>query len=91
MVFDTIKTIVTGRECLTMIDFTKILEFKIFVTMDASDKCSSAITLFGHTWESAHPVAFDSMTFKGTKLNYPVHEKELLAVIQALKKWRVDL
>jgi hypothetical protein len=25
------------------------------------------------TWESARPVAFDSMTFKGAKLNYPIH------------------
>jgi len=24
-------------------------------------------------------------------LNYPVHEKELLAIIQALQKWRADL
>ena len=46
---------------------------------------------FGKTWSSARPVAFDSMTFKGAELNYPVHEKELLAIIRALKKWRVDL
>ena len=46
---------------------------------------------FGKSWTSARPVAFDSMTFKGAKLNYPVHEKELLAIIRALKKWRVDL
>jgi len=31
------------------------------------------------------------MTFKGAELNYPVHKKELLAIIQALKKWHVDL
>lgn len=31
------------------------------------------------------------MTFKGAELNYPVHEKELLSVIRALKKWRSDL
>ena len=31
------------------------------------------------------------MTFKGAKLNYPVHEKELLAIIRALKKWQIDL
>jgi len=91
MAFDVIKTIVTGWECLTMIDFTKMPEFKIFVTTDASNKCSGAILLFGHTWESAHPVTFNPMTFKGTELNYPVHEKELLAVIWALKKWQVDL
>src|ERR1700683_4868967 len=32
-----------------------------------------------------------SMQLKGTEKNYPVHEKELLAIIRALKKWRSDL
>lgn len=31
------------------------------------------------------------MTFKSAELNYPVHEKELLAIIRALKKWHTDL
>ena len=31
------------------------------------------------------------MQLKGTKKNYPVHEKELLAIICALKKWQADL
>jgi hypothetical protein len=31
------------------------------------------------------------MQLKGAEKNYPVHEKELLAVICALKKWRSDL
>lgn len=34
---------------------------------------------------------FNSMQLKGAELNYPVHEKELLAIIRALKKWRMDL
>jgi hypothetical protein len=89
--FDAIKTIVTSRDCLTTIDFTKMPDYKIFVTTDASDKCSGAVLSFGLSWESARPVAFDSMTFKKAELNYPVHEKELLAIIRALKKWRVDL
>jgi len=66
-------------------------DYKIFMTTDASDKCSDAVLSFGPSWESAHPVAFDSMTFKNTELNYPVHEKKLLAVICALKKWHVNL
>ena len=89
--FDSIKKIVISRECLTTIDLTKMPENKIFVTTDASDKRSGAVLSFGKTWSSARPVAFDSMTFKGAELNYPVHEKELLAIIRALKKWRVDL
>jgi len=31
------------------------------------------------------------MQLKGPEKNYPIHEKELLAVIRALKKWRSDL
>ena len=65
--------------------------FKIFVTTDASDLCSGTVLSFGETWETARPVAFDSMTFKGAELNYPVHEKEMLAIIHALKKWCSDL
>ena len=67
-----------------MIDFTKMPDYKIFITTDASDRRSGAVLSFGHTWESTRPVTFDSMTFKGAELNYPVHKKELLAVIHAL-------
>src|SRR6202453_1596219 len=28
---------------------------------------------------------------KGAQLNYPVHEQEMLSIILALKRWRVDL
>ena len=89
--FDAIKRIVISQECLTTIDLTKLPEYKIFVTTDASDKRSGTVLSFGKTWSSVRPVAFDSMTFKGAELNYPVHEKELLAVIRALRKWHVDL
>lgn len=89
--FDGIKKLVTSRECLTTIDLGLMPENKIFVTTDASDTRSGAVLSFGKTWETARPVAFDSMTFKGAELNYPVHEKELLAIMRALKKWRADL
>ena len=89
--FDSIKQIVVERECLTMIDLMKLPKYKIFVTTDASNQRSGAVLSFGKTWSSARPMAFDSMMFKGAELNYPVHEKELLAIIHALKKWCVDL
>jgi len=31
------------------------------------------------------------MAFKAAQLNYPVHEKELLAIICALQKWCSEL
>lgn len=89
--FDSIKRIMIGWDCLTMIDFNLMPAYKIYVTMDASDTCSGTILSFSPTWESACPVAFDSSTFKRAELNYLVHKKELLAVIRALKKWRSDL
>ena len=63
----------------------------IYVTTDASDRCTGAVLSFGPTWETARTVAFDSSTLKDAELNYPVHEKELLAIIRAVKKWKYDL
>jgi len=89
--FDAIKQLVISRDCLTVIDPSRMPEYKIFVTADASDIASGAVLSFGESWESARPVSFDSCSFKGAELNYPVHEKELLAIIRALKKWKYDL
>jgi hypothetical protein len=89
--FDGIKGLVISSDCLTVIDHTKMPENRIFVTTDASDFQSGAMLSFGPTWETSCPVAFDSKPFKNAELNYPVHEKELLAIIRALHKWRSDL
>ena len=86
LVFDSIKAIVTSCECLMVIDHHNMGNNKIFVTTDTSDKVSGAVLSFGLSWETAQPVAYDSMTFKGPELNYPVHEKELLAIMQVLWK-----
>ena len=83
--FESIKVIVTSHKCLTTINLTKMPENKIYVTTDASNLHSGAVLSFGPTWESARPVTFDSMTFKGAELNYPVHAKKLLVIIHALK------
>ena len=88
--FQTIKNIVISRECLTVIDHEDKTK-KIFLTTDASDTVSGAVLSFGTSWELACPIAFDSMTFKDAELNYPIHEKELLAIMRALRKWKIDL
>jgi hypothetical protein len=88
--FDEIKKAVVSRECLTTINFDLMPEYKIFITMNVSDYQSGAVLSFGKSWETAWPVVFDSMTFKGVELNYLVHEKEMLAIICALQKWRSD-
>ena len=35
-----------------------------------------------------HPMAFFSKKLSGTQLNYPIHDKELLAIVEAFKEWR---
>jgi hypothetical protein len=89
--FEAIKSLVVSVDCLTVIDHDCPGDNKIFVMCDTSDWCTGAVLSFGPTWESAHPVAYDSMQLKSAEKNYPIHEKELLAIIRALKKWRSDL
>ena len=69
----------TGTECLTVIDYEDTTK-KIFVTTDASDRRTGAVLSFGETWETARPVAYDSYQLNDAEKNYPVHEKELLAI-----------
>jgi hypothetical protein len=89
--FEDIKRIVLGRECLTTIDHDNMDGRKIFVTCDASDRRTGACLSFGKTWESARPVAWDSVQLSPAEKNYPTHEKEMLAIVRALKKFRADL
>ncbi|EEB97857.1 hypothetical protein MPER_02734 [Moniliophthora perniciosa FA553] len=89
--FNNIKDLVTSAECLTVIDHDNPGTNRIWLTTDASDWRTGAVLSWGPTWESARPVAFDSMQLKGAQLRYPVHEKELLAIVRAVKKFRADL
>jgi hypothetical protein len=89
--FQGIKDIVVSRECLTVIDQENPGDKKIFVMWDASKRCTGAVLSWGNSWKTARLVAFDSTPLRGAELHYPVYEKELLAILKALKKWQVDL
>jgi RNase H-like domain found in reverse transcriptase len=80
--------LVLGADCLTTIDHITPGKNLIFVTYNWH---TGAALSYGPTWESAYPVAFNSIQLKPAEKNYPVHEKELLAIIRALKKWQADL
>ena len=89
--FDAVKGLVVSRECLMVIDHSNLGNNKIFVTTDASALRTGVVLSWGPTLEEARPVAFDSMQLNDAQKRYLVHEKELLAIIWALKKWRADL
>jgi hypothetical protein len=88
--FENIKRLVLGADCLTVINYEDKVS-NIYVTTDASDRRTGAVLSFGATWETARPVAYDSYQLNNAEKNYPVHEKELLAIVKALKKWRSHL
>ena len=89
--FEDIKKLVVGSTCLTVIDHSNPGNNKIFITCDARDWHTGACLSFGETWETTRPVAYDSMQLNSAEQNYPIHKKELLAIIRALKKWHSDL
>ncbi|GAA5920578.1 hypothetical protein JCM5296_000495, partial [Sporobolomyces johnsonii] len=58
---------------------------------DASKVGIGAVLLQGKDWRTAQPCGFWSRQYIPAERNYPTHEQELLAVVAALKAWRVDL
>ena len=59
----------------------------IMVETDASDYTLAAVLSIRTPDGDYHPVAFHSRTFKDTKTNYDVHDKELTAIHDAFKHW----
>jgi hypothetical protein len=67
--FQSIKTLVVLRDCLTTIDHHNPGKNKIFVTCDASQQHTGAVLSFGPTWETTRPVAFESCQLHSAELH----------------------
>jgi len=61
-------------------------EAKIIVETDTSDAALATI-LFTYKGNKLHPIAFYSRSFQAAECNYNVHNKELLAIFEAFKRW----
>jgi RNase H-like domain found in reverse transcriptase len=61
----------------------------ILLETDASDYALAAIlSIVSLDDRQVHPITFHSRTFTAPKLNYDVHDKELLAIYKAFWIWR---
>jgi hypothetical protein len=78
--FLALKTALTQVPVLTIIDPMK---GNIVLCTNASDLAIGAVLI-----QDKRVIAYESHKLSPAKLNYPVHEKELLAVIHSLKVWR---
>ena len=58
---------------------------------DASDYALGCILSLTNPDGELHPVCYYSRKFTLAELNYPIYDKELLAVVEGFKQWRVYL
>lgn len=58
------------------------------VTTDASDFAVGAVLSQEQSDSTIQPVAFFSRKFLPAEVNYPIYDKELLAIVLAFKQWR---
>src|SRR6266850_668260 len=65
-----------------------IPDTQITIKTDASDYALAAVLSITTPTGELHPIAFHSQTFSAPELNYDVHDKELLVIFEAFKRWR---
>jgi hypothetical protein len=61
---------------------------RITVETDASDYALAGVLLQVDEFGTLHPVAFHSRSLQTAKLNYEIHDKELLAIHDCFRVWR---
>ena len=58
---------------------------------DASDGVVAGVLSQRGDDREWHPVGYFSKTMAPAELNYPIHDKEMLAIVRALGEWRAEL
>jgi len=60
----------------------------VIIETDASDFAIGAVLSQRNEENRLHPVEFHSRKFQPAEINYEIHDKELLAIVDAFKHWR---
>ncbi|CAI7787228.1 unnamed protein product [Closterium sp. NIES-53] len=81
-----LKTALTSAPVLILPDPQK----DYVIEADASDQAVRAV-LMQDQGKGLQPIAYLSKKLHGAEINYPIHDKEALAIITAFKTWRCYL
>jgi len=82
--FQDLKMAFTTAPILVHPDFTKAF----YLETDASDFALGAVLSQMGIERKLHPVAFYSRKFSAAEINYEIHDKELLAIVDSFQEWR---
>jgi hypothetical protein len=82
--FETLKKAFTTAPILTHPDFQK----SFFLETDVFEFALREVLSQRNKDEHLHPVAFHSGEFIAAEINYEIHDKELLAIINSFQEWR---
>ena len=82
--FTTLKTLFTSAPILQHFQ----PDIPVTIEADASDYALGCVLSQPAPNGILHPVAFHSRKFSAAELNYPIYDKELLAIVEAFRHWR---
>jgi hypothetical protein len=81
--FETLKKVFTSTLILVYADSSK----PFFLEADASNFTLGSVLSQYDEDGRLHPIAYCSCKFFAAKINYEIHNKELLAIIDAFEEW----
>ena len=82
--FERLKAEFLKQPVLMIPDYSK----RFIIEADASLFASGAVLLQEDSNGEEHPLGFLSTSFNTTERNYQVYDRELFAIIRALREWR---
>jgi len=85
--FDNIRRCIGREPTLLFPDLTKPFELEV----DASNVALGAVLNQLGPDQKLHPIAFHSESLSQAERNYDIYDRELLAVVKALRAWRTYL
>ncbi len=85
--FKKLKKLFIFQSVLIMFESEKLITLK----MNVSDKAIEACINQSNDKRCLHLIAFHSRKFTNVELNYKIHDKKLLAIVDFFKQWRMYL